>query len=179
MRYNLRALILATTFIACAFGVISLLNWLYAVDAGSEIVQVNGKTIELQWIPEQWQKGHSGVWGDHGYLTSATPLIFDDGQIEFEQTLFSLSYKNHLGAPTYNAKVYVDGIHDGSWRNFSMLVNHVGGGNVDAGLTCQHEFDEEAKLLTLHITKWHNSLRSAQKCSISFVHNGESFAPQE
>ncbi len=178
MQYSLRALVLTMTSVAALFGIVSILNWLHAVDGGSELVRINGEAMDLTWVTTAWQPGHSGVWGDNGFITTPIPSTFDGREIEFEQTLFSISYKNNLGSLTYDARVYMTGRYDDSWGNYSMLVNQVGGGNVDAGLSCEHGFDVKSKLLTLRLTKWHNSERTAEKCSIMFVHDGESFVLQ-
>lgn len=178
MQYSLRALVLTTTCVAALFGIVSISNWLHAVDGGSERVRINGEAIDLPWVTTGWQPGHSGVWGEDGFITTPIPSTFDGQEIEFDQTLLSISYESNLGSLTYDARVYMTGRYDNSWGNYSMLVNHVGGGNVDAGLSCEHDFDVKSKLPTLRLTKWHNSVQTAEKYTIMFVHDGESFVLQ-
>ena len=146
-----------------------------SIDPASEVVTFNGETVAVDWVEVSWDGAISGVHQPHTFITAhANPSRTADAVV-VEQRLFEIRYTDYFGNSAFAVAACIDGWHAPDWSDYLLQVRCSGGGNVDGGFSCGHEFDRFARCLTVHVRQRINSKRIVKTAAFRFVHDGQSF----
>ena len=172
MRFTLKEIFAATAIVAMLLGCLMGLERACRVNSDSEAFEVLGVVHSPSWAPCAPNKSSSGVTAEPVPFTGKPQASYDNA---IYQRLFSYSYDDNFGYPTFQVVCDVDAKFDDDWSKGIITPVVSGGGNGRANAVIHTYFDVANQCFTLRIRQGFHSPQTTKECKLTFDWNGEAF----
>lgn len=134
----------------------------------SEIVEIDGAKVEIDWKPVEWEPGLSGVWLNNHKIEPAGGWS-GNGNVPFRQWLVTVSYANHFGDISFKSQAGLWGTTTEDWSSYVLHPIRMGGGTTDGATHFFFEYRLSSKELKLTMTQYLNPARLAKVATVKFA----------
>lgn len=172
MRFTSKTLFTVTAFVALILGGLFAVERGYRPDPRSEVFEILGVYNSPSWVPCKPNENSSGLASTPISITNSYRGRHDHS---VRQTLFSYSYNDKFGNPTFDIQYDLDAnfVEDWSEHLFNPIVS--GGGNTGANATIVTKIDVANREIAITIRQGFNSPAVSKECQLRFAWNGKSF----